>query len=154
MKIRIITVVVNAIAALLIFVFAYTAVSKFFNYQIFRFNLKEAPLVGDHAGVTAILLSVINLIPVFLLSVPIARRAGFIYSFILLFLYSLYLSYALLTAQHLPCSCSGIAPWLSWRNHLWVNLVLATLSVIAILLSKRIIAINPPVPASTGNRRS
>lgn len=154
MKIRATIIIVNTIAALLIFVFAYTVISKFFNYQIFRFNLKDAPLVGDKAPFVAILLSVINSIPVFLLSIPFTRKAGFIYSSILLLLYAAYLSYALLTAQQLPCSCSGIAPWFNWKNHLWINLVLAALSVIALQLSKRIIAINPPVPASTGNRQS
>ncbi|PZR27306.1 MAG: hypothetical protein DI535_10785 [Citrobacter freundii] len=154
MKIRATIIIVNAIAALLIFVFAYTVISKFFNYQIFQFNLKEAPLVGDNAPFVAVFLSVINSIPVFLLTIPFTRKAGFIYSFILLFLYAAYLSYALLVAHQLPCSCSGIVPWLNWKNHLWVNLVLATLSVIALLFSKRIIAINPPVPASTGNRQS
>lgn len=154
MRIRATIIVVNAIAALLIFMFAYAAVSKFFNYSIFRFNLQEAPLVGDRADIAAIVLSVINLIPVLLLSIPYTRKAGFVYSFVLLLLYAAYISYALLAAKGLPCSCSGIAPWLNWKNHLWVNLVLATLSVTGALLSKRIIAINPPVPASIGNRQS
>jgi putative oxidoreductase len=145
--------VVNTIAALLIFIFAYAAISKFFNYEIFRYNLKDTPLVGDKAPVIAIILSVVNLIPVILLSIPQSRKAGLLYSFILLLFYSGYIGYSLLTATQLPCSCSGIVSWLTWKQHLWADLAFAALAFIAFLLSKRVIAIHSrpwPVPA-TGN---
>lgn len=143
---------VTIIAAVLIFIFAYTAISKFFNFEIFRYNLSGAPLVGDHGDAAAVVLSVINLLPVALLLIPPLRKAGFLYCSFLLLLYALYLAYALLTAKHLPCSCSGIVPWLSWKEHLWVNILLMTLSITGYFISKRIIAITPLVLADTGNR--
>lgn len=145
-------VIVNVVAALLIFIFAYTAVSKFFNFKIFQYTLSEAPLIGERAGIAAYILSVINLVPVVLLLFPSLRRLGLLYSFVLLLVYSCYIGYSLLTATHLPCSCSGIVPFLSWKNHLWVNLGLALLALAGIIQSKRIIAIKPPAMARTGSR--
>jgi hypothetical protein len=144
----------QVIAAILVFVFAYTAVSKFFNFQIFEYTLTQAPLIGEHGKIAAVFLSAVNLLPVILLLIPATRKAGFIYCTALLLFYSGYIIYSLISAAYLPCSCSGIAPWLSWKNHLWTNLFLLLLSVTGMYLHKRIIAITKPVPASTGNRQS
>ncbi len=145
---------VQAIAAILIFVFAYAAISKFFNFEIFRYTLTLVPLVGKHAGVLAIILSVVNLLPVLLLSIPQTRRKGFLYCFCILLIYAGYIGYSLLLEKDLPCSCSGIAPWLNWTQHLWVNIAAMALALTGFLFTKRVIAIKTLALAKAGNRES
>jgi hypothetical protein len=147
-------IVVQIIAAMLIFLFAYTAISKFLNFRVFSFTLSLAPVISPYAGFASIAIPSLNMMAVMLLLIPPARRIGLFFSFFLLLGYTGYIGYVLLTAKELPCSCNGIVPWLSWINHFWLNLIIMVLIIISILLSKNFIAINPPALANAGNRES
>jgi hypothetical protein len=147
-------VAVQAISAILIFIFAYAAVSKFFNFEIFKFMLTLSPVIGKHAKVVAIVLSIVNLLPVLLLSIPTTRQIGFIYSFCILLLYAGYIGYSLLLEKDLPCSCSGIAPWLNWTQHFWINIAAMAMALTGFLFTKKIIAIKALALAKAGNRES
>ncbi|MET0462023.1 MAG: MauE/DoxX family redox-associated membrane protein [Chitinophagaceae bacterium] len=154
MKILSRAIAVQAIAAILIFIFAYAAISKFFNYEIFQFTLTLVPVVGKYAKMTAIVLSIVNLLPVLLLSIPGTRRIGFIYCFCILLLYAGYIGYSLMLEKDLPCSCSGIAPWLTWTQHFWVNIAAMTMALTGFLFTKKVIAIKTLALAKAGNRES
>ncbi|MCG2615542.1 hypothetical protein LZZ85_14675 [Terrimonas sp. NA20] len=145
-------ITVQVIAAILIFIFAYAAISKFFNFEIFQFTLTLAPVVGKYAKVLAIVLSIVNLLPVLLLSIPKTRRAGFLYSFCLLLIYAAYIGYSLLLEKDLPCSCSGIAPWFTWTQHFWINIAAMLMAMTGFLITNNLIAIKAPALAKADNR--
>lgn len=147
-------IVVQIIAAMLIFLFAYTAISKFFNFRVFRFTLGLAPVIGPYAGVTYIAIPSLNLAAVVLLLVPAARKTGLLFSLFLLAAYTGYIGYVLLTAKELPCSCNGIVPWLSWMNHFWLNLIIMGLIITSLVLSKKFIAIKRLALANVSDRQS
>ena len=146
--------IVQFIAAALIFLFAYTAVSKLFNFRVFQFTLGLAPVISPYARIASIVIPSVNLLAVILLLIPPARRWGLCFSLFLLSAYTAYIGYVLLTAKELPCTCNGIVPWLSWTNHFWLNLIILLLIFISLRLSKRVIAINQPALADAGNRQS
>jgi len=154
MKISLRQIVVQLIAAVLIFLFAYAALSKLLNLRTFRFTLGQMPVIGPYASLAIVLIPSANLLAVLLLLVPRARKAGLYYSLFLLSGYTGYIGYVLLNFQQLPCSCNGIVPWLSWPHHLWLNLIIVALVITGLLLSKRFIAINPSAPARADNRES
>lgn len=154
MKISTRQIIVQLIAAMLIFLFAYAAVSKLFNFKVFRFTLGQMPVIGPYAAIATVVLPAVNLLAVLLLLIPRTRRAGLFYSLFLLTGYTGYIGYVLLSFEQLPCSCNGIVPWLSWPHHFWLNLVIVALVITSLLLSKRFIAIKPPAMANAGNRES
>lgn len=154
MKISTRKIIVQLIAALLIFLFAYASLSKLLNFKTFRFTLGQMPVIGSYAASATVLIPAMNLLAVLLLLLPRTRRAGLFYSFLLLTGYTGYIGYVLLSFQQLPCSCNGIVPWLSWPQHFWLNLVIVALIIISLLLSKRFIAINPSALANADNRES
>ncbi|HEX2845570.1 MAG TPA: MauE/DoxX family redox-associated membrane protein [Chitinophagaceae bacterium] len=147
-------IIVQSIAASLIFLFAYASLSKLFNFRTFRFTLGQMPVIGSYADPVTILIPAVNLLAVLLLLIPRTRKAGLFYSLFLLTGYTGYIGYVLLNFQQLPCSCNGIVPWLSWPQHFWLNLVIISLVITGLLLSKRFIAINPSALADADNRES
>jgi len=154
MKISTRQIIVQLIAAVLIFLFAYAALSKLLNFKTFSFTLGQMPVIGSYASPATVLIPAMNLLAVLLLLVPRTRRAGLFYSLALLTGYTGYIAYVLLSFQQLPCSCNGIVPWLSWPQHLWLNLIIVALVITSLLLSKRFIAINPSALANADNRES
>jgi hypothetical protein len=111
-------------AAILIFVFGYTAVSKLIAQQHFYIIVSSSPLIRERAGLLSWLIPVSELLVVLLLFFPATRRKGFLLGFILLVCFSAYISYLLLWNEKLPCSCGGILEKLGWKEHLLVNLLL------------------------------
>lgn len=154
MKISTRQIIVQSIAAVLIFLFAYAALSKLLNFKTFSFTLGQMPVIGPYAATAAVLIPVLNLLAVLFLLTPRMRRAGLFYSLFLLTAYTGYIGYVLLNFQQLPCSCNGIAPWLSWPQHFWLNLIIVALTVTGLLLSERFIAISPSALANADNRES
>ncbi len=72
-----------------------------------------------------------------MLTVKGTRKYGLWASFILLMIFTFYISGMLLSGEHLPCSCGGIIRELSWRQHLIFNLFFITLSLTGIVLERK-----------------
>lgn len=126
--------IVPAIAALLIFLFTYTAVSKLVDLASFQRVLEGSPLLATGAGALAILLPLAELGTSLLLLFPRTRLAGLLLALSLLVLFTSYLGYMVLYAPHRPCSCGGVIRALSWKEHLVFNLVFLGLTSLALWL--------------------
>lgn len=125
-------------SALLILLFTYTAVSKLSDYTHFVRVLGESPLIHKGADIIGWLLPVTELVIVLLLFFPATRKAGFVFSFYLLVLFTLYLIYMLLFAADLPCSCGGVISKMSWKQHVWFNVFFICVSIAGIYAQKDI----------------
>lgn len=123
-------------AAALIFLFAYTGFSKLMNTALFERTLGEAPLIGNLASLIAYLLPVGELGIALMLFVPRFRGTGFLLSFLLLILFSLYIIGLLLFSENLPCSCGGVLQRLGWGEHLLLNGVFMAMAAGGWYLSK------------------
>ncbi|HYK57537.1 MAG TPA: MauE/DoxX family redox-associated membrane protein [Flavisolibacter sp.] len=125
-------VIINRIAAVFIFLFAYTAIDKLISFASFRNNISQSPFIGQYSSMIAVMLPILELVAVVLLFLPKTRLAGLYASLGLMSVFSLYIGYALLLKLKLPCSCGGILQDLNWQQHFWVNIVLTLLSAVAI----------------------
>lgn len=125
------------ISGLLLLVFLYTAWSKLREYEQFRYTLSQSYLLKPVAGIIAWLLPVVELALVVLLFVPAWRRLGLKLSIILLSALTLYLTFMIIYAPELPCSCGGVLAELTWKEHLFLNGGLVLLSIIGAVLYKK-----------------
>jgi hypothetical protein len=116
----------EALACLLIVLFTYTAIRKFTNPWPFAYVLRQIPLVQKGAGVFVWLVPCFELITTVLLVFPSQRKAGFMFSLILMTTFSIYVGAMLVFSSHLPCSCGGVLQLLNWPEHLTLNLLLTS----------------------------
>lgn len=128
----------NLIAALFIFLFTYTALSKLIEHDLFRNTLIKSPLIGSYAGIVSFALPITELIVAGLLFCPKTKLAGLYSSFAMMFLFTAYLSYMMIVfTKDLPCSCGGVLQQFSWQQHLWFNILLTVLAGLGIYLHRR-----------------
>lgn len=111
----------EVICSLLILLFAYTALSKFFSTDRFQAVLEQSPIISSGAGMLAWQVPLTELCIALLLFFPVTRLTGLWASLVLLLLFSLYLVYMLVFAVHLPCHCGGVIGSMSWEQHLFFN---------------------------------
>lgn len=65
------------------------------------------------------------------------RKIGIYLSTFLMFAFSVYVGAMLLLYKDLPCGCGGAVNWLTWQQHLLLNIGLFTLGVVAIIVMKK-----------------
>jgi uncharacterized membrane protein YphA (DoxX/SURF4 family) len=128
----------DIISALLLLLFLYTSLSKLADYETFRNVLRASPLLQPVAGQIAWLLPVSELVIAMLLFIPRLRLKGLYAAFILISLFTLYLIYMIVFTPNLPCNCGGVLKMLNWPQHIFFNLFFILLSLVGILLYKRI----------------
>jgi hypothetical protein len=125
------------ICTLIMMLFVYTAVAKLTDYSNFRFSLTESPFIAPYAGLLAWSIPGSELLIAIMLMLPAYRLAGLYASFVLLFLFTIYIAAMLMTGAEMPCSCGGVLEELSWPAHVVFNSVYVLLSALAIWLIKR-----------------
>lgn len=126
---------VRLIAALYIFLFTYTAISKLMDPGGFRIALAQSPLIGSWYKQWAVILPITELLIAILLFFPRTRFSGLVVSTSLMVVFTMYIGYMLLFASHLPCSCGGVIDSMSWHHHLVFNGVWIVLGILSIWLS-------------------
>ena len=139
------TLIHDIISALFILLFVYTATTKLIEHESFKAVLSLSPLIGIKATILSWVLPILELFTATLLFIPSMRAWGFVSSLILMFLFTGYITYMILFARHLPCSCGGVISLMSWPQHLIFNIFFTALAAIALRLTlknKLFIAIN------------
>ena len=137
MNFQIKNIFLNLIATVFIFLFTYTALSKLIEHDLFRNTLSRSPLIGSYAGIVSFSLPVAELIAACLLVFHKTKLAGLYSSFVLMMLFTAYLSYMIIFTNDLPCSCGGVLQQLSWLQHLWFNIFFTALAALGIYLYRR-----------------
>lgn len=123
----------EASSLLLCLLFAYTAISKVYDWQGTKGGLYNQ--VFPEWMATALLygLPPIELITAIMLISNPFRKAGFLVSIMLLTAFSLYIGIVMTGIfGRIPCSCGGIINNLGWGEHLVFNLVFLGISVIGL----------------------
>lgn len=130
-------IVADIISAAIMLLLLYTALSKLWDYQLFRSALAASPLLKPVSGVIAWLLPVTELLVAVLLFIPAFRLKGLRAALILITVFTLYLIYMVSFTPDLPCNCGGVLKWLTWKAHIFFNLFFILLSVMGIFLHKK-----------------
>jgi len=130
-------IIVELISAFFIFLFAYTAISKVLEIRLFKITLSKSPLIGNLAGISAWTIILLELSAVLFLLFPPLRIKGLLLSVLLMATFTVYIAIMLLISSDLPCSCGGVFTSLSWRDHLYLNIILTALAATGLLVHKK-----------------
>jgi hypothetical protein len=129
--------IIETILVLNIILFLYTGITKLIDYDVFKEQLADSPILGFAATSLALLLPWVEFAIVLMLIVPRWRLKGFYATLILMTLFTTYIIGLFSINKELPCSCGGIIALLSWKQHLVFNGIFILLNAMAIKLQKR-----------------
>jgi len=135
-------IIVEIICCLYILLFIYAAVSKLLDFENFRIQLAQSPLLSAYAVFVAPVIIAVELIIAFMFAFKPSRLFGMYGSFFLMVAFTAYIYIIINYSEFIPCSCGGILEKIGWTQHMIFNIVFAVLGIIALLLmeeeSKRI----------------
>lgn len=116
-------------AAVLVLLFVYTAVSKLLDLSTFRQQMMNQSLPDSLKESLVWMLPVIELITAVLLIWKKLRTMGFVLSFGLMLVFTGYVALVLFGFyDRVPCSCGGVLQGLGWEEHLVFNVVFLVLA--------------------------
>ncbi|MCZ4319904.1 hypothetical protein O4H26_12995 [Aequorivita viscosa] len=128
-------IVINLIGYLFILLFIYAAISKILDFETFRLQLAQSPLLSAYAGFIAWLVPGIEIAIAVLLTVPKFRTIALYASFTLMVMFTAYIIIILNYSDFIPCSCGGVLEKLSWTQHLIFNIVFIILAGVAFFVT-------------------
>jgi len=129
--------IVELIAALLVFLFVYAAVSKMLDFGKFRYQLSQSPFITNISWWVVWAIPAGEITISLLLLIRSTRMAGLYFSFFLMLLFTGYIFIMLKYSSYLPCSCGGVLSNMSWKQHFIFNLVFTGLALSGILIQNR-----------------
>ncbi|UZD23921.1 hypothetical protein PBT90_11030 [Algoriphagus halophytocola] len=129
--------ITEGISWVLAFLFAYTALSKIYDWKATKTAFYNQAIPDWSKEVILYVIPGIEiLISVFLL-LPKLRKTGLFSSMLLMGIFTGYVALVWIgwTAK-IPCSCGGVLESFSWGEHLLFNLVILMISIMGYWLSK------------------
>ena len=117
-----------------VLLFVYAAASKVLDFENFRAQLGQSPLLSAFADSVALLVPALEFAIVGLLIFPKYRTQGLYAAYFMMVSFSAYIFIILNFSSFVPCSCGGILEKMSWNEHLLFNLAFVLLSATAILM--------------------
>ncbi|CAA9197731.1 DoxX family protein [Flavobacterium sp. NPDC079362] len=124
----------EVVSFLYILLFVYAAVSKLLDFENFRVQLGQSPLLSAFAGSIAWIVPVLELLIALLIGFKKWRLIGLFASFSLMVMFTTYIYIILNYSSFIPCSCGGILEKLGWTEHLFFNIVFIMLAAAGILI--------------------
>jgi len=123
------------ISILLQVLFVYTALNKLSDFQKFRVELGQSPLLAPFTLAVAIATPTLEIITALLLFFHSSRRLGLVLSFGLMVLFTTYVYVIMHYASNVPCSCGGILNNMGWKEHLVFNAFFTVVALTGTILS-------------------
>lgn len=139
------TLLIDIISSLFILLFVYAGVTKLLERKSFKSVLEQSPFIGNESQILSWGLPFIELVIALLLFIPSIRKWGFIMTFYLMMMFTLYVGYMIFFIPYLPCSCGGVLAQMTWAQHLIFNIFFTLLAAVGLriqLRNKVFIAIN------------
>lgn len=107
----------------LIVLFVYASLSKILDYENFRTELGQSPVLSAYAGVAAPGVLIAEFLTALFLAWRPFRKWALLASFILMVMFTFYIIIILNFSDYIPCSCGGVLQRLGWRDHIIFNIV-------------------------------
>lgn len=127
-------IIVEVICYLFLILFVYAAVTKLMEYEKFRVQVGQSPILTSLVDWIAPTVPAIELIIAVMLFVPKSKLLALYASFNLMVMFTAYIFLTLNFSPNIPCSCGGILEKMGWKEHLIFNIVFVLLVAVAILL--------------------
>lgn len=128
--------ITETICLLYILLFIYASASKLMDFQNFKIQLGQSPLLSAFADQVAIIVPVVEILISILLLIPKYKPAGLLAAYGLMVMFTAYIFIILNYTSFVPCSCGGVLEKLGWQAHLFFNLFFVFLAVFGIFLYK------------------
>lgn len=130
-------VITEVICLLFVLLFVYAAVSKLLDFENFKVQIGQSPMLSIYADWISWLVPAIELITAIMLVIPKHRILGLYASLCLMIMFSVYIFIVLNYSYFVPCSCGGILEKMSWNTHLAFNIIFIMLGALAITLQEK-----------------
>lgn len=140
MKIRgeYIKVLERVTSFLLIILWTYAAVGQILQWENFRIRMSQFPFIGEYAGILVWLVPGIEILIALLFFFSRLKDEAYLSSFSLLLIFTAYIVAVLNYADSIPCSCTGVLPSLSWKEHISFNVGFLVLALAGLIMSPRL----------------
>jgi hypothetical protein len=129
--------IIEIICSLFIILFMYAALTKLLDYEKFRVQIGQSPLLTAFAGWIAWMVPVAEILISIMLLFSRLRLIGLYAAFSLMVMFTTYIICILTLSLYIPCSCGGVLEKLGWTEHLIFNIVFIIMAAAATLLSYR-----------------
>ena len=110
--------IIETVCVLHILLFVYASVSKLLDFENFKTQLGQSPILSLYAEYVSVLVIGIELLTAVLLCIPRFKFIGLWISAALMIMFTTYIYIILNFSPFIPCSCGGILEKLSWHEHL------------------------------------
>lgn len=130
-------IAIDIIAALFVLLFLYASVTKLLDYEKFRVQLGQSPLLTAFAGFVAWFIPAVEIVISVLLLFLRTRLVALYASFCLMVMFTCYIIAITQFSEYIPCSCGGVLQNMGWTQHLIFNIGFVLLALVAILLSSK-----------------
>lgn len=121
---------------LYIMLFVYAATNKLLDFENFRVQLGQSPLLSAFAGWISWTVLIVEFTIAGFLLFPRTRIKALYAGFCLMTMFTAYIFIMLNYSSFLPCSCGGILEKMSWQEHLIFNIVFVVLAGLALWLNQ------------------
>ena len=126
--------IVDIICLLYVLLFVYAAISKLLDFENFRVQLGQSPLLSAFAGYIAWMVPMLELFIVLLIVSKRWRITGLFGALYLMIMFTAYIFIILNYSPFVPCSCGGILEKMGWEEHFIFNFVFMMLAAAGILI--------------------
>lgn len=130
--------VVFVISRLFILLYLYAALNKILDFEKFKVQLGQSPILTDYAWIIAWLIPGIEIIISILLLFQRTLVIGLYSAFGLMVMFTAYIIVILNFADRIPCSCGGILERMGWNAHLVFNIGFVFLGIVGVITQSKI----------------
>jgi hypothetical protein len=130
-------IILETICFVFILLFTYAALAKLFDYERFKIQISQSPLLTDFATLVAWFIPGLELVIAIMLMFQGLRHIAFYSAFSLMISFTAYIIAILNLSTDIPCSCGGVFEKLGWSEHLVFNISLTVLALVGIWLCSK-----------------
>lgn len=131
--------IVEIISGLFFLLFLYAATNKLFDYQGFKVQLAQSPILTPVSNQVAWFIPALEVAISFFLVIPKTRLFALYASYSLMVMFTAYIVVILNFTQRVPCACGGILESMQWREHFVFNVFFILIAIVAIILQSNLI---------------
>ena len=125
------------ISFLLVTLWIYAAVGKLLQFENFQIRLSQFPFISEYANLLAWLVPGVEIIIALLFFFPCLKDEAYLASAALLLVFTVYISAVLNLSDSIPCSCNGVLPSLSWKEHILFNMGFILIALTGLILTPK-----------------
>ncbi|RKS14281.1 MauE/DoxX family redox-associated membrane protein [Flavobacterium sp. 120] len=131
------------------FLFIYAAISKIIDFENFRIQLGQSPLLSSFAALIVWTIPAIELLISVFLFFKNHRLKALLTAYSLMIMFTTYIYIILNYSSYIPCSCGGILEKMGWTEHLIFNLFFIIMAGISIILISKTKVMYATIAATT-----